>query len=100
MEHKYSILQLKDVYNPKVFMWLDYVNEKLGGVDINEYIKTYEGTIEGDNNISMLEELFEIFNIRHPEDFHGHSLSVSDIVILDDIIWYCDSTSWQEIGKI
>jgi len=100
MEHKYSILQLKDVHNPKMFMWFDYVNEKLGGVDINEYTKTYEGTIEGNDIISMLEELFEIFNIRHPEDFHGHSLSVSDIVILDDIIWYCDSTGWQEIGKI
>ena len=29
-----------------------------------------------------LEEIYEKFNIDHPEDYRGHSLSVSDIVVL------------------
>lgn len=31
----------------------------------------------------MLENLFYIFNMQHPENFRGHSLSVSDIIELD-----------------
>lgn len=78
-------------------MWLDYVNEKLGGVDFNEYKQTYEGEIDGDDTIQILEKLFEIFNINHPKDFRGHSLSVSDIVILDGAKYYCDSMGWEKI---
>ena len=28
-----------------------------------------------------LEDIFERFNINRPNDFHGHSLSVSDVVV-------------------
>ncbi len=97
MNHKYSIHQLSNPLNPKMFMWLDYVNEKLGGVDFNKYNQTYEGEIEGDDTIQILEKLFEIFNINHPKDFRGHSLSVSDIVILDGVKYYCDSMGWEKI---
>ena len=31
---------------------------------------------------TMLEKLYEKFNVDHPEDFYGHSLSVSDVVML------------------
>ena len=31
---------------------------------------------------ATLEAIFEKFNLDHPEDFRGHSLSVSDIVVL------------------
>ena len=30
----------------------------------------------------MLENLYEKFNVGRPEDFYGHSLSVSDVVML------------------
>ena len=44
-----------------------------------------------------------MFNYTHPEDFKGHSLSVSDIVILtnsDSIrkMYYCDLYGWSEIS--
>lgn len=32
------------------------------------------------NDREVLENLFEMFNLRKPEDFHGRSLSVSDVV--------------------
>lgn len=96
MNHKFSIYQLSDT-NPKAFMWFSIVTEKLGGVDFSEYNKVYEGEITGDDVNVMLENLFEIFNLRHPEDFLGHSLSTSDIVVLDDVKYYCDSFGWQII---
>ena len=35
---------------------------------------------------------------RTPEDFHGHSMSVSDIIEYPDgRLWFCDSLGWKEI---
>lgn len=106
MKHKYSILQLThyedSIIRNKMYLSWNCIKDLTGfkGFLLADYDKVYEGSIEGDNNIAMLEELFEIFNIRHPEDFHGHSLSTSDVVILDNTIWYCDSIGWKEIGKV
>ena len=32
--------------------------------------------------IASLEDIYTRFNIDHPKDFKGHSLSVSDVVVL------------------
>ena len=49
----------------------------------------------------VLEELFQMFNISRPQDFEGHSLSVSDIVALktDAVVsfHYVDSIGFQEL---
>lgn len=92
---KYKILQLKDLHDCDYsFEGWDWAKDRF---NINDYKVVYEGEIEGNSNYACLEKLFEIFNIRHPEDFRGHSLSVSDIVILDDGYWYCDSWGWTDI---
>ena len=48
-----------------------------------------------------LENLYYIFNQARPEDFRGHSLSVSDIVALkhDGVVsyYYCDSVGFREL---
>jgi hypothetical protein len=53
-----------------------------------------------------LEELFRQFNLEHPQDFYGHSLSVSDLVMLVSAKesvknrvhpFYCDSWGWKEV---
>ena len=38
--------------------------------------------LQGQTQGDTLEAIYEKFNIAHPEDYRGHSLSVSDIVIL------------------
>lgn len=49
-----------------------------------------------------LENLYYIFNQARPEDFKGHSLSVSDIVALkrDGVVsyYYCDSVGFRELS--
>lgn len=100
MKYKYSILQLVETGSPitgsKMFMPWEFVKNKF---DINEYEKVYEGDINGYKSIvETLNRLFEIFNAKHPEDFNGHSLSVSDVVKLDDKYYYCDSIGWKELN--
>ena len=45
-----------------------------------------------------LEELFHLFNVgAKPEGYKGHSLSTSDIVELDGVLYYVDSFGWREL---
>ena len=47
-----------------------------------------------------LEDIFTRFNIDHPKDFKGHSLSVSDVVVLhqngQDTAHYVDSIGYRQ----
>ena len=47
--------------------------------------------------------IWETFNIDHPKDFKGHSLSVSDIVVLhqngQDTAHYVDSIGYQQVPE-
>ena len=40
--------------------------------------------LQGQTQGETLEAVFEKFNIDHPTDYKGHSLSVSDIVVLHE----------------
>ena len=67
------------------------------GFDIRYYKKTYEGEVPAGDTSDILESLFRRFNIHRPDDFRGHSLSVSDVVELDGVMYYCDSTGWVDV---
>ena len=49
---------------------------------------------------TSLEDIFTRFNIDHPKDFKGHSLSVSDVVVLhqngQDTAHYIDSIGYRQ----
>lgn len=100
---KYRILQLdRDreavSKNRKMFMSWDILTECCGGFDIQDYKEVYSSELQTtikDKEL-VLDKIFEQFNLRHPEDFKGHSLSVSDVVILDNEIYFCDSIGWKK----
>ncbi len=99
---KYEIYQLdyskESVKNShKLFESWKWLIKYDGRFNFNDYKKVYEAEEEGEDNIDILDKLFEKFNLAHPDDFHGHSLSVSDVVILEDKMYYCDSIGWKEI---
>ncbi|MEE3344241.1 MAG: YodL domain-containing protein [Bacilli bacterium] len=56
---------------------------------------------EPDETISeVLKEIFYVFNNNDtpvPSDFKGHSLSMSDIVVIDEVPYYCDTFGWRII---
>ena len=50
----------------------------------------------------VLDKIFEDFNLNHPEDFTGHSLSVSDVIVLkygnNISSHYIDSTGFEPLA--
>ena len=52
---------------------------------------------------ASLEDIYTRFNIDHPKDFKGHSLSVSDVVVLhqngQDTAHYVDSFGYKEVPE-
>ena len=106
---RYEILQLKhnDEARELLFLSYDDVKEKCSTLaDILDlYSVVYFGEIEDSSDkFKVLEDLFRIFNIDHPEDFRGHSLSVSDIVSLEANgeceYWFCDRFGWKLLDKV
>ena len=60
-------------------MTMDYLEMKGILVSKENYELVYTGELkEG----MSLDDIFTEFNIDHPADFTGHSLSVSDVVVL------------------
>ena len=65
----------------------------------------YRGNLpEGKRSVpqaELLEQLYQKFNCAHPTDYHGHSLSVSDVIMLNQngkiLAHYVDSIGFKEL---
>lgn len=65
------------------------------GFDQSAYICVYDCDLDDDVS---LEDIFYIFNEQRPDDFEGHSLSVSDVVELDGNAHYVDTFGFARIS--
>ena len=69
-------------------------------VDAENYDLIYTAELTPDMTLGSI---WETFNIDHPKDFKGHSLSVSDIVVLhqngQDTAHYVDSIGYQQVPE-
>ena len=99
-EDRYGIYQLKDSAETRDirFMDMDYLEKEGIPVSRENYTLVYTGELtEG----MSLEDIYTKFNIDHPADFAGHSLSVSDVVVLhqdgENTSHYVDSVGYREI---
>ena len=96
----YSIYQLdlSDNTDNLRFMSLDWLEKKGLPVDRDNYQMVYAAQLSPGET---LEDIYTRFNIDHPEDFKGHSLSVSDVVVLhekgSDSAYYVDSIGFKEL---
>ena len=92
---KYKIKQIKDAENCEyVFSHYNLAKDK---IDLKDYKVVYEGELDYPEIPNALEELFDIFNVRRPNDFEGRSMSVSDIVEVDGDNYYCDAVGWVKL---
>lgn len=67
-------------------------------IDATDYERTYYGDVPATREMTVLNALFRTFNVAHPDDFTGRSMSVSDVVVLDgDTVWYCDNLGWSQL---
>ena len=92
---KYGIYQLKDDPGLRDFHFAGTAELLKRGIlsdDFREiqpgnYNLVYAGElsdIHGQSQMEKLNAIYEKFNIDHPADYRGHSLSVSDIVVLHE----------------
>lgn len=69
--------------------------------DPKNYENVYSGKLDDIPSKNKLEGIFTMFNIDYPKDFKGRSLSVSDIVVLNDengkSAHYVDSFGYKDI---
>ena len=100
----FAIYQLKHVEQTRDLRFAPLESITAAGmvVDRNNYDLVYTGTLDRAGSANeKLEALFETFNVNRPEDFKGHSLSVSDIVALKQAgavsFHYCDSAGFSEV---
>ena len=67
-------------------------------VNVSDYESKYQGELKPGET---LDTLYERFNIHRPENFTGHSLSVSDVIVLDSggdkRAFYVDSFGFCEV---
>ncbi len=82
----YCIYQLKriDETAELLFMSSNYLKEHDLDISYENYDAVYSGSLLGNNDshTKTLDDLYMKFNVERPQDFTGHSLSVSDIVAL------------------
>ena len=100
----YAIYQLKrdDATTDLRFMNSDWLSKKGIEPQPENYDLIYTGALySASSQIETLERLYQTFNIDHPADFTGHSLSVSDIVALKQngvvSCHYVDSVGYKEL---
>jgi hypothetical protein len=95
----YEIWQLKDVPENRSIQFADYAFASLYRLTESRYNKVYEAPVTTETN--TLDKLYIKFNIDHPADFKGHSLSMSDVVVLNEdgkkTAWFCDSFGFKEV---
>lgn len=100
----FAIYQLRDSEDAALlrFMNSEYLEKKGLSAQKENYVAVYAGELDrrGDTQ-DRLNELYETFNIRRPENFCGHSLSISDIVALKQngvvSCHYVDSWGFKEL---
>ena len=98
----FTIYQLKRGDETRDFRFEPYDRLQATGhtVDPANYDLIYTAPLTPD---MTLESIWEKFNIDHPKDFKGHSLSVSDVVVLhqdgQDAAHYVDSIGYQQVPE-
>lgn len=101
-EDRFGIYQLKDTEEARDihFMGMDYLESKGIAVTKENYDLLYTAPLEEGTS---LEDIYTRFNIDRPADFRGHSLSVSDVVVLhhngENTSHYVDSFGYREVPE-
>ena len=98
----FSIYQLKDGDETRDYRFEPYDRLQAAGlaVDRANYELVYTAPLVPGTS---LDDIFTRFNIDHPKDFKGHSLSISDVVVLHqdgkDTAHYVDRGDFKQVPE-
>ena len=101
-ENSFSIYQLKGGNETLDYRFepLDSIHRNGLSVNPENYELVYTAPLTAKDD---LESIYTRFNVDRPADFTGHSLSVSDIVVLHqdgkDTAHYCDRVGFTEVPE-
>ena len=102
MVHKITVWQLKDSDDLHYYRFSRLsLLEKMGlKVELKNYKSVYTDVrdIPSDDNCGFLEGLYSEFQGVKPNGYKGHSLSVSDIIQVDETYYYCDSFGFKKLN--
>ena len=102
----YLLMQLKRDADPALrFAAMRYLNKQNIAPSVENYEILYRGNLpEGKRSVpqaELLEQLYQKFNCARPTDYHGHSLSVSDVIALkrngEVSVHYVDSIGFKDL---
>ena len=103
----YLLMQLKRDADPALrFASMRYLEKQNIAPSIENYEILYRGNLPtGKRSVpqpELLEQLYQKFNCAQPMDYHGHSLSVSDVILLNQAgkksAHYVDSIGFRELS--
>ena len=93
----YQIKRSKEMHDIR-FEPYDHLKQKGITCDIQNYDLVFSGHMRPHET---LENLYYKFNMEHPVDFKGHSLSVSDVVVIQErgksTAYYVDSVGFKQL---
>ena len=98
----FTIYQLKGGPETRDYRFEAYESLQEAGlaVDRQNYDLVYTAPLDGK---TTLEDIYRTFNLDRPADFTGHSLSVSDVVVLNrsgkEEAHYCDSFGFTPVPE-
>lgn len=102
----YEIYQVKHGAKHRDLMFanmrlIDRLNLK---IEQSHYNKVYSGSTDAKASAEeVLESLFVKFNLHFPSDYRGRSMSVSDVVVLNengtDRAYFCDSFGFVQVPQ-
>ncbi|MBR0411743.1 MAG: hypothetical protein IJI25_12225 [Eubacterium sp.] len=77
---------------------MDYLQANGLTVERENYHFVYSGVLKKEDT---LDGIYERFNVDHPKDYKGHSLSVSDVIVLkrngEEQAYFVDSVGYQKL---
>jgi hypothetical protein len=105
MKTNFKIFQLNNSNEARniKYMGYDFIQENNLTLSLDLYNEVYTGKIDGrsewyDNTEELCDDIFHKFNMQHPADFKGHSLSTSDIIEIENKYYYCDDYGWVKVN--
>lgn len=101
-ERTYKIYQLKNGEENHDYRFESLNRLRKYGLKLEpeRYEEVYNGVMKPGEG---LEDLYSKFNVNRPDDFKGHSMSVSDVVVINengqDHAYFCDDIGFREVSE-
>lgn len=95
----YQVYMLPNQHDNR-FMGLDWWEKRGDKLTLDQYTRTYQNKIEVNEtcgDMTLLDKIYRLLNLEHPEDYKLPSLSVGDVIEVRGNYYFCDSIGWKKV---